>query len=651
MHKHILLGTAGHIDHGKTALIQALTGINTDRLPEEKRRGITVELGFASLEFDDLVIGIVDVPGHEDLIKNMLAGATGIDLALLVIAADEGVMPQTREHFHVLRLLGLSAGVIALTKFDLVDEGWSAMVKEDIADLVKGSFLEDAPLIEVSAKTEYGLAKLRDTLHETCSEVPERRGGPFRLAIDRVFSATGHGTVVTGSVASGTAAIGDELELMPRGIAVKVRGLESHSRSLDTIGRGERAAINLASVHYRDIQRGEVLASVGSLRASQLISVCFETPTREELKIRSPLGVRFHIGSAEVVGNLRLLSTRASAGLHQCFAQIKLREPVAVVWGQPFILRELSANRLLGGGTVVDPLAYRIRNNDLLRISLVEQLASAIEQERLCAAIALAGQRDWDLQLQWLRTRVTSDTKHCEQLVLEGKLKSFQCGNRCRLIDTAFASSLKDRLLEKLLAEHRQTPLKRFVPLGRIRLAFTNLEPPELLEAFVAELAEEKKIVCRIEELALSSWQGELSARQCNVSAAMITDCLAAGLTPPSVGDFSKRLKLPESEIEALLQFAADSQLLSRLPDKDPRDSNAARTARLYLHPETERQLILQIFEMWTIDDEWTVSEFNEALGLSRKYAVPLCQHLDQRGVTMRIGDRRRLVSIQLDST
>ncbi len=647
MRRHVLLGTAGHIDHGKTALVQALTGVDTDRLPEEKRRGITVELGFAALNFDDLTIGIVDVPGHEDLIKNMLAGATGIDMALLAIAADEGVMPQTREHFQVLRLLGMSSGVIALTKCDLVDESWIGLVRDDIASLVEGSFLQSARVIEVSAKNGCGLEELRLALRETASSVPDREGGAFRMAIDRVFSSTGHGTVVTGSVASGSVEVGAELEVMPLGDSVRVRALQHHSQSVESVVRGQRAAINLAGLHYRDIERGQMLASPGELRVSRQVTVFIETPSLEEYVLKSPQNIRLHLGAGEFPGELRVLATKRIAGVSLHFGQIKTAAPVAAVWGQPFILRESSANRLLGGGKIVDPLAYRIRPKDTARIGLVEQLAIGDARSRLCAAVALAGEQDWDLETQCLRAGVANCSEVTQQLIAEKKLDALECGTKRRLLVPALTTALKNRLLTKLLAQHHAEPLKKFVPLGRLRTAFENLEPPDLLQALVAELAGEEKIVCRADELAHSSWEGNLTAKQNDVSKSMIAACRAAGLTPPSVGEFSTRFELQEAEIEALLQFAAESQELVRLPDKDSRDSKASRASRMYLHPEAEDQLVDQVLNLWTAADEWTVSEFNEQLGLTRKYAVPLCQHLDQRGVTMRIGDRRRIVPNQ----
>jgi selenocysteine-specific elongation factor len=653
MNRHLLLGTAGHIDHGKTALIKALTGTNTDRLPEEKRRGITLDLGFAVLEYDDLSIGIVDVPGHEGLIKNMLAGATGIDLALLVVAADEGIMPQTREHFQVLRLLGLSTGVIAITKCDLVDDGWLELVEDELAALVADSFLQDAPTVRTSAKTGAGLEELRVALRSATQPIGDNdsegpfRMAPFRMAIDRAFSSTGHGTVVTGSVSSGSATLGDSLELMPQGARVQVRALESHSQSVATVGRGQRAALNLSGVHYRDIARGQTLASAGTLRPSKLITVVLEANPERELRLKSRTGVRCYTGAVETPGQLRLLAETQSGGRQSHYAQIELQESVCVVWNQPFILRGLAENALLGGGWVVDPLAYCIKKTDTYRLQKIHELATGDEQLRIAAIAALAGYRDWDELTLAIRTGVIQGDGVVDRLVSTGVLKSFQLGSRRRLLHCETADSLASRLLEKLLDEHGSAPLEGAIPLGRLQRSFSDLQPPILLEAIARQLAEQGKVNLDAKGLTHPKWSGQLTARQADVSTAMIAACEEAGLLPPTVGEFAKRFSLKEEEIESLLQLAAKSEVLVRLPDRESRDSRAARRSRMFLHRTEEKRLIEQVRTNWATGNGWTVGEFREAFGLSRKYAVPLCEHLDKLKITIRSGDRRHVTPLE----
>ena len=648
MNRHLLLGTAGHIDHGKTALIKALTGTDTDRLPEEKRRGITLDLGFAVLEYRDFVIGIVDVPGHEGLIKNMLAGATGIDLALLVVAADEGVMPQTREHFQVLRLLDLSEGVVALTKSDLVDEKWLDLVEEEVAALVADSYLQDAPVVRVSAKTGAGMEDLRAALEAAAHQISgEDFGGPFRMAIDRSFSSTGHGTVVTGSVSSGSASVGDVLELMPQGASVQVRALESHSQAVDTVGRGQRAALNLSGVHYRDIARGQTLASEGTLRPSKLVTVMFKASPERELRLKSRTGIRLYTGTVEIVGQLRLLAKAETSSGQAYYAQIELKESVCVVWKQPFILRGLSENVLLGGGWVVDPLAYRIKRADAYRIKKIHDLATGDEAHRVAAIAALAGYREWDEFTLAIRTGVVKGDGVVDRLVLEGVLKSFQIGSRRRLLHSEIAESLEHRLLGKLLDEHRSAPLQSTIPLGRLKRSFSDLQPASLLGAIVQQLGGQGKLTLTAEGLAHPEWSGQLTAHQSDVSETMITACREAGLIPPTVGEFAGRFDLKEEEIESLLQLAVQSKVLIRLPDRETRDSKAARRSRMFLHRAEEENLIDRVRTLWTASDEWTVGEFREAFGLSRKYAVPLCEHLDNLRITIRSGDRRHVTPLE----
>jgi len=311
MQRYLLLGTAGHIDHGKTALVHALTGVDADRLPEEKRRGITVDLGFAALDLKNLHLGIVDVPGHERFIKNMLAGATGIDLALLVVAADEGVMPQTREHFEALSYLRISAGVVAITKCDLVDEDLLALVEEEVAELVAGSFLQDAAKVLVSSKTGDGLAELRAKLAEAAGRVPARSTeGPFRMSVDRCFSAPGQGAVVTGSVASGQIACGEKLQLLPDDVTVNVRSIQSHGQSLTSVRRGQRAALNLTGVHFRDMSRGNILATPGSIVPSRLLVVHIAASRYRNRPLKFRTDIRFYTGTTRKIARAGRIATR-----------------------------------------------------------------------------------------------------------------------------------------------------------------------------------------------------------------------------------------------------------------------------------------------------------------------------------------------------
>src|SRR5689334_17563928 len=392
----LIVGTAGHIDHGKSALVRALTGTDPDRLPEEKRRGITIDLGFADLELDDLRIGFVDVPGHERFIKNMLAGAHGIDLLALVIAADEGVMPQTREHFDICRLLGVRNGLVVITKSDLVDEEMLVLVEDEARELTAGSFLENAPILAVSSRTGTGLDQLRALLNELGKSVPARSPDfVTRLPIDRAFSTRGFGAVVTGTLISGKIKEGDELELLPSHTNVRVRGLQVHNKSVPEAQAGQRTAVNLAGVDTAQIERGMVLAPPGRLRPTQVVDVWIDVLPGASRAVRSRSRVRFHIGATEVLGRVRVLDgpsqiAAGSSGL----VQLRLEAPVVAVHGDRFILRSYSPAETIAGGVILEPFATRHRARDLARTrEILRMLENEERAAKFTGFVRAAGDR------------------------------------------------------------------------------------------------------------------------------------------------------------------------------------------------------------------------------------------------------------------
>ena len=362
----LILGTAGHIDHGKTSLIGALTGTNTDRLPEEKKRGITIELGYAHLDLPPFRMGIVDVPGHEKFVRQMLAGATGMDVVMLVIAGDDSIKQQTTEHLDILRMLNLPAGVIALTKCDLCDPDWLELVEDEIRQLVSDTFLRDSPIIRTSSKTGEGIDQLKAALVEAAEKVAATDRAtlgqaPFRMAIDRSFSIVGHGTVVTGSVNSGQVAVGDQIVIQPGNIEVRVRGIQNHDSASESVSRGQRAAINLAGVHHTEIGRGHELGSLGHLVPSRLMTVELSMLGSTHRKLKDRTRVRFHVGTAELFANVRLLDCDRLEPGQTAFAQLYLNEAVVAVWNQPFVIRMESPVETIGGGRVLTANANPIK--------------------------------------------------------------------------------------------------------------------------------------------------------------------------------------------------------------------------------------------------------------------------------------------------
>ncbi len=382
--KHFVLGTAGHVDHGKTALIKALTGIDTDRLKEEKERGITIELGFASLHLPSgQTLGIVDVPGHEKFIKNMVSGAAGIDLVMMVIAADEGIMPQTKEHLHICSLLGISKGIVALTKIDLVEKDWLELVKSEISEFLQGTFLEGAPIVPVSAVKEEGLADLIEALEATVSNIPEKAdSGIFRLPVDRVFTMKGFGTVVTGTLVSDRIKSGEEIQILPEEITSRIRGIQVHNQPVEEAWAGQRTAINLQGIEKSAIKRGDVLARPETVRPSQRLDVFVEFLSSNSKNLKNRTLVRLHTGTSEIIARVILLEKDEIAPGQKAFAQLVLANKDVVVAGDRFVLRSYSPITTIGGGQIIDPLPAkhkRLNSKDYRRVEYITKRNTAGE--------------------------------------------------------------------------------------------------------------------------------------------------------------------------------------------------------------------------------------------------------------------------------
>src|SRR6185503_2045457 len=457
----LIVGTAGHIDHGKSALVRALTGTDPDRLPEEKRRGITIDLGFADLELDDLRIGFVDVPGHERFVKNMLAGAHGIDLLARVIAADEGVMPQTREHFDICRLLGVRNGLVVITKTDLVDEEMLALVEDDARELIAGSFLENAPLVSVSSRTGAGMDQLKSRLVELGKNVPPRsRDFTTRLPIDRAFSMKGFGAVVTGTLISGQIREGDELELLPLNVNVRVRGLQVHNKSVREAHAGQRTAVNLAGIDTSQIERGMVLAPAGRLRPTQIVDVWIDVLPNASRAVRSRSRVRFHIGAMEVLGRVRVLGGSQIEPGNGGLAQLRLEAPVVAVHGDRFILRSYSPAETIAGGVIVDPFATKHRAREMqVALELLHLLMSddrAAKFEGFVKAAGARGLRPADL---------AAATGSTNEVLAQVASEVQQDGSVIDAGGVYLARESLDRLSETVIAEldrhHKREPLAR----------------------------------------------------------------------------------------------------------------------------------------------------------------------------------------------
>jgi len=633
--KSIIIGTAGHIDHGKTSLVKALTGIDCDRLPEEKARGITIDIGFATLQVDDFRLGIVDVPGHERFIKNMLAGATGIDLALLVIAADDSIMPQTREHLEILKLLGLHHGVIALTKCDLVDETTREVVELEIRELVKGSFLEDAIIVRTSAQTGEGIAELKAAIADVCKKVEARTGAEwFRMAIDRSFIVQGHGTVVTGSVTSGTLRVGDEVEWQPRGDKVRVRSLQNHDKAVDEVHRGQRAAINLAGVHHEDVIRGQELATLGYLQPSRVVTVrMYNLPDgKRPIKHRAP--VRFHVGTAEIMGAVSLLDCDSVQPGEWALAQLFLDEPATATWGQPFVLRGSSATVTLGGGQVLQPVAKKIRRRHLEILERVERLWTGDPEERALTVAwfgGFAGFTRADL-VRGANLGPDQAAELIERLKARGKLVNVAISPaRQLLLHADVIKELDERILQAVGRLHEQFPLMTTHDRQKVQSQLDYIGDEQLVHAAVDRLLQSKQLVGDLRRLGRADFKPKLSGNLRKLKDKLVAEFKEAGFQPPEPKSFAGQAGGNAASLKDLFDVCVAEGLLVQVSED------------VFLHSDIEADMRRRLTERLSSGPGLTVAEIRDLLGTTRKYAVPICEYLDRAGFTRREGDLRLL--------
>ena len=644
MLKDLILGTAGHIDHGKTSLIGALTGTNTDRLPEEKQRGITIELGYAHLDLPPYRLGIVDVPGHEKFVRQMLAGATGMDVALLVIAGDDSVKQQTTEHLDILRMLDLPAGVIALTKCDLVDADWLEMVEEEIRGLVADTFLKDAPIVRTSSKTGEGLDDLKAALTAACEKVAatDRANlgrAPFRMAIDRAFTIEGHGTVVTGSVSSGKLNVGDQLEIQPGDIEVRVRGIQNHDHTAESVSRGQRAAINLAGIKQGEVERGHELADCGHLISSTLLTVELNILDHIKKPFKDRTRIRFHVGTAELFGNVRLLDKDQIEPGQTGLAQVYLSEPAVTVWNQPFVARRQSPVETIGGGRILQPNATRIRRPDEIDLAMIGDLKSEDPVMRSAASVYLADNINWkpgDLQRAAGIVEVDSVV---EQLRNGQTIQTIQVStSRSITVHKQRFQQLGLRVMKTLERLHRDHPLRFTHARTIFNAEFAYMNQPELLDAVIGDLKKQKKVNANVNTIGLVGYGPKLSKGQRQLLDSLVNQLKEAALKAPTVSDLVKSASKNKESVVELLEMAVENGDLAKL------------NSDYFLHCDVIKEVKSKLTQAPNVGAGLTMSEIRTLLDTSRKYAVPLCEYLDRVGFTERDGDVRRLTS-RLTST
>jgi selenocysteine-specific elongation factor len=627
--RHVVVGTAGHIDHGKTSLVKALTGTDTDRLPEEKARGITIDLGFAFLEEPDgLMIEIVDVPGHERFVKNMLAGVGGIDLAMLVIAADEGVMPQTREHLAICSLLHIRTGLIVLTKTDMVESDWIELVRDDVASLVRGTFLEGAPVVAVSAKTGAGLDELRATLRRLAEAVPARGTEQLaRLPIDRVFTIKGFGTVVTGTLAAGALGVDDRVEVFPRGLVAKVRGLQVHGQAVERAAAGQRTAVNLQGLERAAVERGDVIGHAGTLSATTLVDVVLEMLPDASRPLETRDRVRLHTGTSEIMARALLLEGSELAPGQRGFARLRLEAPLVALAGDRFVIRSYSPIVTIGGGTLLDTDPPRLkRPARLAHLKILESgdAESVVEEHVRGAGVG-------GIRLPALVARVPFGPARTRTL-----LDALAAAGKVTAVDRDWSlhadavARLRALITGALEQFHRAQPLRAGMSREELRVRAANAD--ERIFAHVLGALDAEGVV-RVDrdKVRLASHELRLSPTQQAAVDRLEREFREAEAAPPSAEEALARAGLSGDEQHELFQMLLESRKLVRVKES------------LFFHAAALGTIQDKLVALLRERKEIGPGDIKDLLGISRKYAIPLLEYFDARRVTARVGERRVL--------
>ncbi len=633
--REIVLGTAGHVDHGKTSLVRALTGIETDRLREEKKRGITIELGFAYLDLPcGHRLGIIDVPGHEKFVKNMVAGAAGIDLVAFVVAADEGIMPQTREHFEICSLLGVRQGLIIVTKIDMVEPDWLEMVEEDIREYFAGSFLEDAPLLKVSSVSGEGIEEVKAELNRLVADSDLTAvSGPFRLPVDRVFSMKGFGAVVTGTSIAGRVTVGDEIELYPQGGRGRIRGIQIHSREVEEVEAGHRTAINIQGLDMDAIHRGEVLATPGCLRPSYMLDAEFTYLSSNKKNLKNRARVRVHLGTAEIMGRLVLLEQEEGLPGDVLNVQILLEE-AAVVWpGDRYVVRSYSPVFTIGGGTILNPRAsrkrrrfrdenqrifqaYRAEADELAIFHLDESGVNGLTYNDLEILTGVFGKRLSKVLRQPLSQR---------RILLVDSERQWYVGARIMTV-------LGNNAIEIIKQFHQDNPLKEGMGKEELRSRLQQGLEPRLFLLLLNNLTKAGTIEQEQSLVRLSGHEVAMAADVSGIQREIEEMFRAAKLNPPTIKEVMAHFK---GQSEKLLREIIETLI---------RDDRLKRiSGNLYFHSQCLADLEERLRAVLERDGEIDAQGFKALTGLSRKFSIPLLEYFDRRKLTIRVGDKRVL--------
>jgi selenocysteine-specific elongation factor len=635
MEKHVILGTAGHIDHGKTALVKALTGVDTDRLKEEKERGITTELGFTFLELPSGIrMGIIDVPGHEKFVKHMVAGVWGIDLVALIIATDEGVMPQTREHLDICRLLGVKKGLIILTKIDLVDQDLLGLVKEEVTEIVKDTFLKDAPILPVSSITREGIPQLISALDRLSEEVEERStGGLFRLPIDRVFVMKGFGTVVTGTVVSGTLFIGESVQILPSGVEAKVRTLQVYNRPVEKTMAGQRAAVNLQGIETSAVERGDVLVHSRTLAPTRMLDVYIDYLPSAQRPLKNRTRQRFHIGTNLTSASIFLLDREEMAPGESGFAQLRLEAPVVALPHDRFVIRGSGVIQTLGGGVVLDAHPARHKRNAPSVIEDLTILREGNQDQAIAQHISRSGMGGIasDDLLKRVATSSSEVQRVIKKMIDKGEALLID-SEKMKVIDIRFYHRLREMALAQLKEFHQRSPMKSGLAKEELRTKLPVELDVKLFQILLNGLIQSKEILLEKDKLRLSTHQIS-SMDEKGLIKRVEEVVLKAGLQSPSPKELSEIWSEKEEGVQAVFEHLVHEGVLVKIK------------GGIYIHRTPFEHLKEELISYLKKNKEITTPQFKEMTNASRKYAIPLIEYFDQIKLTIRLGEKRVLRS------
>ncbi|MCK9419153.1 MAG: selenocysteine-specific translation elongation factor [Nitrospirae bacterium] len=630
--KYIILGTAGHIDHGKSSLVKALTGTDPDRLKEEKERGITLDLGFASLDLPGgNRLGIVDVPGHEGLIKNMLAGVGGMDIVMLVIAADEGVMPQTREHLAICDLLRVKKGLIVLTKMDMVDKDWLTLVQDEVREVVKGTFLEKSPLVPVSSKTGENLPLLVQELGKLAAEVsPKSSNGILRLPIDRVFTMKGFGTVITGTLLSGTISAEQEVEILPKGTKTKVRGIQSHNQAAQRAVAGQRTAVNLQGIEKDQLSRGDTIVSPGFFKPTKTLDAKLDLLKQSPRGLKTGSRVRFYNSTQEAIGRITVLGTNQLAPGEEAFVQLRLEQPVIIQQGDRYILRFYSPMETLGGGVVLNPHTRRHKpsamKESLANLGILEKGKA---EERL--ALLISGKGLTGMEENEAVGTIAADKQETVSALASLAQKKIVLRVDNLYVHTSHLAALEKKTLDLIKVFHKDNPLKAGLDKEELKGMLRMRINPKVLNTTIEGLLKKKELESEGSKLKVPGFKAAGGKINEEVKNRIVEAIKKGGTQPPLREELPALFSISDKDARDLLKLLADESRIVRITDS------------VHLDKDVMEKIKADLIKYLQEKKEITMGEFRDLAKTSRKFAVPLMEYFDTQKLTQRVGDKRML--------